>query len=400
MAIEQKEAHSPAPGIDKEQRVAATGSPRRGEDTPVHQMRAVTLANYLEVASSVGLDGLRMLRQAGIPPEALADPENRLPANAVISLLDRSAELSGCESFGLLLAEQRSFASLGPLSLLLERLPNVREVIRAAIDFERHMNDIVAISLEDGGDICLIRLDLAPGFWSVQAFDHVVAIAYRVLVAASGNRWKPDCVHLVRRAPDDAAPWRRVYAVPIEFGATFNGLSSTSAAMLVPNPNADEVMARHARQLLHLVPIDSTEDAVNERVRRAITLLLPSGRATAGQVAAQLGMSARSLQRRLDDEGHRFGELLNWVRRELATAYLASSAHPITTIAGLLGYASPSSFTRWFAGTFGTSPQAWRAEHAGREGGRPSRRRGSTTANDRRAALGPRHLEDGGEDGT
>lgn len=337
----------------------------------MHQMRAATLTNYIEIANSVGLDGFRMLRQAGISPEALADPENRLPASAVIELIDRSAELSGCDSFGLLLAERRSFASLGPLSLLLERLPNVREVIEAAIAFEKHMNDIVAISLDDAGDTCLIRLDLAPGFWSVQAFDNAMAVAYRVLIAASGNRWQPDCVHLVRRAPDDPAPWRRVYAVPIEFGATFNGLSSTGAAMRVPNPNADEVMAHHARQLLHLVPVDSAEDAVNERVRRAITLLLPGGRATIDQVAAQLGMSARSLQRRLDEEGHQFVELLGWVRRELATAYLANSSHPITTIAGLLGYASPSSFTRWFAGTFGTSPQAWRGEHVG---GRSRRR--------------------------
>ena len=331
---------------------------------PVHRMRAATLANYIEVASSVGLDGPRMLRDAGIPREWLETPERRVPASAIIGLLDRSAELSGCDAFGLLLAERRAFASLGPLSLLLERLSNVREVIQATIDFSRHLNDVIALSLDDVGDTCLVRVDLEPGFWSVQAFDYVVAAAYRILVATSGGRWQPDCVHLLRRAPVDQGPWRRVYAVPIEFGATFNGLSSTGAAMRVPNPKADEVMARHARQLLHLVPVDSREDAVNERVRRAITMLLPSGRATIDQVAAQLGMSARSLQRRLDDEGHQFGELLGWVRRELATAYLANSAHPVTTIAGLLGYASPSSFTRWFAGTFGTSPQAWRSEHA------------------------------------
>lgn len=336
----------------------------------MHRMRAATLANYIEVANSVGLDGPRMLREAGIPPELLASPEQRLPARAVIELLDRSAELSGCDGFGLLLAERRTFSSVGPLSLLLERLPNVREVIQATIDFSRHLNDVIAISLDDVGETCLVRIDLEPGFWSMQAFDLVVATAYRILIATSGNRWQPDCVHLVRRAPDDPVPWRRVYAVPIEFGATFNGLSSTGAAMRVPNPKADEVMARHARQLLHLVPVDSAEDAVNERARRAIMMLLPNGRATIEHVAAQLGMSARSLQRRLDGEGHQFGELLCWVRRELATAYLANSAHPVTTIAGLLGYASPSSFTRWFAGTFGTSPQAWRAEHAGARGRR------------------------------
>jgi AraC-like DNA-binding protein len=225
------------------------------------------------------------------------------------------------------------------------------------------MNDVTEISLEDAGNACLIRLDLAPGYWSVQVFDYMVAMAYRILIVASGKRWKPDCVHLVRKAPDDPVPWRRVFAVPIEFDATFNGFSSSQAAMLVPNPLADEAMARHARRILHLVPVQPVQEGMGDRVRRSIRLLLPSGRATIDQVAAQLGMSARSLQRRLDEDGRQFGELLSEVRRELATAYLANSGHPVTTVAGLLGYASPSSFSRWFAGAFGTSPQAWRSDH-------------------------------------
>jgi AraC-like DNA-binding protein len=238
------------------------------------------------------------------------------------------------------------------------------------------MNDVLTPSLEDTGDTCLIRLDFAAGFWSVPMFDHAVAMAYRVFTTASGNAWKPDCAHLVRKAPRDAGPWRRFFAVPIEFGSTFNGLSSTAEAMLRPNPNADEAMARNALHLLQLAHVE-TADTTSERVRRSITLLLPSRRATIHQVAAQLGLSSRSLQRRLDDEGHRFAELLAGVRRDLAAAYLTNSAHPVTTVSSLLGYASPSSFTRWFAGSFGTSPQAGRGSQAarGQSGPAPSRRR-------------------------
>jgi len=334
-------------------------------------MRAVTLGTYLEVAASVGLDGPSMLRRAGISPEILEKPAHQIPASTVIGLLERSAKVSGCENFGLLLAEARTFASLGPITLLFARLPNVREVMRAAIDFQSHINDIISMSVDDVGDTCLIRLDVAAGFWSVQMFDQYVAMAYRVLTEATSNGWMPDCVHLVRKAPDDPAPWRRAYAVPIEFDATFNGLSSTAEAMARANPNADATMARHARQLLNLVHVESVDTMV-DRVRRSIILLLPSGRATIDQIAAQLGLSPRSLQRRLDDEGEQFAEVLAGVRRELATAYLANSTHPITTVAELLGYASPSSFTRWFAEEFGKSPQAWRADQAaGEEAGPP-----------------------------
>src|SRR5262245_57037438 len=104
---------------------AGTGA---GQDmTP--RVRAVTLTSYIEVARFVGLDPYAMLMEKRINPQQLADPELRLSAAAVISLLEDSASLSGCMEFGILMAKCRSFASLGPLSLLLQHLPSPKEAI-------------------------------------------------------------------------------------------------------------------------------------------------------------------------------------------------------------------------------------------------------------------------------
>lgn len=337
----------------------------------MHQMRAVSLTGYVEIAHSLGLDGERLLRENGITPAALRDPENRLPAEAVVRLLERSAEQSGHDDFALLMAEARTFASLGPVSLLLERLPNVRAMVLASIELQAQFNDITSISLDEDGDTALIRFDLVPAYWSAQLFDYVVTMAYRTLTGASGNRWRPECVHLMRAAPADPAPWRRVFGGSIEFDAAFNGMSSPRADMLLPNPSADETMAQHARRLLKLVPMGSSEETAADRVRRQIGVLLPSGRATLGQVAQRLGQSPRSLQRHLEGEGQPFGALLDEVRRELAQAYLGQTDRPITSVAGLLGYVTPSSFTRWFASAFGISPLAWRTERRARGKGGP-----------------------------
>lgn len=333
----------------------------------MHQMRAAALTGYLEVARSVGLDGERVLREAGLPLRALADPENRLPAIRVLRVIDRSAELSHCEHFGLLMAEARSFASLGPVSLLLERLPNVRAMVLASIELEAHLNDVVTITLDEHGDTALIRFGLLPGFRSVTLFDYLVALGARTLSGGSGGQWQPECFHFTRRVPADPAPWRRVLGPSIEFDAAFDGLSSPLADMMAPNPRADETMAQHARRLLNLVKTVSGEDTPSDRVRREIGIMLPTRRVTFDQVAARLGYSARSLQRQLESEGHQFGDLLNEVRRELALGYLADTDRPVTAVAGLLGYAAPSSFTRWFTQTFGMSPQAWRAERRAME---------------------------------
>ena len=332
----------------------------------MQQIRAISLLGYVEVAASVGLNGPAMLRGVGISNEALSDPENRIPATLVAELLETSAARSGREDFGLLTAQRRMFANLGPVSMLLTHLPNLREVVRVCIDYQRHFNDIVDISLEDDGDGCLIKLALEPRLQRDQIVDQTMGVAHRVLLGASGGSWCPECVHLTRRTPRNRLPWQRFFAAPIEFAAACNGFSCSREALLVANPRADATMALHARRLLGFVPLDAGPKPASERVRRAIATLLPAGRATLEQVAAQMAISPRSMQRQLAGEGCRFGDLLNDVRKELAAAYLKSSAHPVTAVAGLLGYASPSAFTRWFAGAFGNSPQAWRAAQAER----------------------------------
>jgi len=332
----------------------------------MQQIRAVSLLGYEDVAASVGLDGPAMLRGVGIAKEALADPENRIPAVAVAELLKLSAARSGREDFGLLTAQKRMFANLGPVSMLLEYLPNLREVVRVAIDYQRHFNDIVDISLEEDGDGCLIKLALEPGLGGDQIVDQTIGVAHRVLLGASGGSWRPECVHLARPPPRDRLPWQRFFSAPIEFAASCNGFSCSADSLLVPNPRADATMALHARRLLGLVSVDAGPKPLTQRARRAIATLLPDGRATLDQVAAHMALSPRSLQRQLAAEDCRFGELLADVRQELAAAYLRNPAQPVTSVAGLLGYASPSAFTRWFASVFGASPQSWRAAEAER----------------------------------
>jgi AraC-like DNA-binding protein len=327
----------------------------------MHQVRAVSLSNYVGVANAVGLDGKAMLRLVGLTPEMLRDPERRVPAGAATRLLELSAEQSGREDFGLLMASCRTFASLGPVAMLLERLPDTREIVRTAIARQRHFNDVVEISLEETGDSCVVKFTLAPGYNSPHVTDAMLGMAERTLSGATSGAWYPEAVHLMRRPPRDPGPWRRFFRCPVEFTSSFNGFSSSSGIMSRRNPKADAVMAANARRLLDLLPVAEGPSDVPERVRRSIAQLLPRGQVGLGRVAADMGMSARSLQRHLAQDGSTFAALLEEVRHELASGYLAHSAHPITAVAGLVGYASPSAFTRWFASSFGMSPQEWRA---------------------------------------
>lgn len=327
----------------------------------MRQMRAATLTGYLEVARHVGLDPFEMLRQFEIRPDFLDKAENRHAARPIVELLEESATRSGCTCFGLLLADCRSFSELGPLCLLLERLPTVRHVAKALSDYRRHFNDIVDIVLDEGDETSLIVVELLPDFVSAQIIDLTVARLFRNLTGASGGRWIPASVHLTHEAPSDTSIFKRYFPCRIEWRSSFNGLSCPTDSLGIPNPLADEIRARHASQLLNLVELGPEDAPVADQARRAISLLLPDGRATVEQVAMNLGLSPSAFRRRLERENRVFASLLNEVRRDLALRYLSNSTHTITTISDLIGYTSISSFTRWFTGEFGMSPVTWRS---------------------------------------
>ena len=351
-------------------------------------LRVATLTGYEGLAHSLGLDGPAMLERAGLHRDVLQDPENRIPAEAVARLLRASAREADCENFGLLLAERRPFGRLGPVAMLLERLPDLRQIVRAAIAYQKHLNDVVEIALEETAEGYCLRLTFQGGPWPPQFCDMVLANAHRVLKAASDGIWSPEVVHAARAPPADVAPWRRVFAAPLEFDSEVNGFSVSREVMETPNPRADPVMAANARRLLDLVPVGTRAGGLADHVRRTIGQLLADGQANIGQVAAQLGMSPRSLQRRLEGEGLRFDALLEEVRRDLAATYLGQSTQRITSVAGLLGYASPSSLSRWFARAFGMSPLAWREERR-RLGGQSAVAGAASGKNGMRASNSP-----------
>lgn len=331
------------------------------------QVRTQTLTNYFEVARFCGLDPYRMLRRFRISPVLLEDPDATLPSNAVADLLEASAAESGCESFGLLMAECRTLSSLGPLSLLLAHQGTARDVLDSLIEYQSVLNEVMSLDIEhapDGekGGLAIIRAGFIGGYDGRQAIELVMAIISRTVSDLVSGRWHPDLAYFRHPAPADLSHHRRIFQCPLVFDADFNGLICSEAALDAPNPAAESVMARHAKRYLDMLVPSPADGSMSERARRALYLLLPAGRATLEQVGANLGQHPRALQRLLEREGRSFAVLLNEVRRELALRYLASPANSVGAAAQMTGYATLSSFSRWFAAEFGMSPAQWRAE--------------------------------------
>jgi AraC-like DNA-binding protein len=142
----------------------------------------------------------------------------------------------------------------------------------------------------------------------------------------------------------------------LQFNSEFNAIVVMTCDLDRTNVKADTALAVHARQLLESA-MSLTPGTAAEDVDQLIRLLMPAGRATIQVCAASMGVTVRTLQRKLDTEGESFSALLNGARMQLATEYMTNRSMRITDIADLLGYGSIGAFTRWHTQIFGYPPR-------------------------------------------
>jgi AraC-like DNA-binding protein len=329
-------------------------------------VRAAALSNYGQVARQVGLDPTRMLRRAKLDLAVLKNPDLRIPAVVVAALLEESAAQSGCATFGLRMAEARQLSDLGAISLLLKHQGTLREIFAMMARYRHWLNEALAMHIEEFNDLVIIREELVSEGEPLarQSNELAVGTILRMFRALLGDRWQPDSVHFIHSAPADTSVHRRLFGPNLQFDSDFNGIVCAAADLDRPNPAADPVMAAYAQQFMETLPKSEPGSATLD-TRKAIYLLLPTGKASIEQVARNLGLHLRTLQRQLEAENVSFSDLLNDVRRDLAIRYLPNKQYSLLQIAEILGYSQLSSFTRWFSLEFGASPSRWRVANVG-----------------------------------
>jgi len=252
------------------------------------------------------------------------------------------------------------------MSLLLAHQRTLRDALAAVTRYRHLLNDAISLGIEEAGPLVIVREEVLVEHGRPagrQAIELAIGVVFRMFRALLGSDWKPRDVRFTHPAPPDLAVHRRVFGAHVRFDAGFNGIVCEARDLDRPNPSADPAMAGHALRYVESLP-GAQQPSLAQEVRRSILVLLPRGRASIEQVAQALGTHPRMIQRTLEKSGESFSSLLNATRRELVPRYLENPAYSLTQVAELLGYAFPSSFTRWFSAEFGEAPARWRAARA------------------------------------
>jgi AraC-like DNA-binding protein len=325
-------------------------------------VRTATLDGYLGLARSVGLDPARILTYAGIAVADLAVPDKWVPASAVSRVLERSANESGLEDFGLRLAGLRRLATLGPLSVVLSQEPDLRSALRLLVRYEHSYNEALRMRLDEDGDLATMRLwfefgEPAP---TRQATELATAALLGIVRELLGRQWEPLSICFSHRAPASLDAHRAAFGPRLQFGHEFSGLVFYATDLDAANTASDPLLRPYADQLRQALGAPPAA-TVTGQVTQLVEMLLPVGRCSTHQVARSLGVTQRTLHRQLAAEGQSFSAIVHTTREALAERYLAAERYSLTDVSELLGFTSPSAFSRWFRQRFGVSPTEWRA---------------------------------------
>jgi AraC-like DNA-binding protein len=191
--------------------------------------------------------------------------------------------------------------------------------------------------------------------------------ALRLFRVLTGQNLVPQDFWIAHHRPGTNSEMVRFVGTVVKFGATTDEFALDANARELPLTHADPYLNNLLLKYCEAALTDrgGNVSQLRTRVENAISSLLPHGRVVVDDVARSLGMSKRTLARKLSDEGLNFTEVLQQLRRDLAVRYLDDPKLHISKIAWLLGFNEVSAFTHAFKRWTGKTPSQMRIGSAG-----------------------------------
>jgi AraC-like DNA-binding protein len=336
---------------------------------PPDQIQVSNVRPAAEASLARGLQR-RDLEAIGLSAEVLADPDGSVTGDATYAHFEAMERLGDYAGFVADATERHGVASLGVVGLACRTLTTVGEALACHHRFQHITNRTARYSSSVEGQHLVLAEERwgtpRPGLLLVSEYTLVVAV--RLLSLAAGR--PVAVVELRSRRPTVPAAERAaieaLVGAPLRAGADQARLVLEGSVVGLPVEGADPDLAAYFEGVLSkAASFSANESALLSRIRASIQRSLATATPTLGHVGRDLAMSPRTLQRRLQEEGLSFADLLADTRRQLALGYLSDDALSLAEVAWLLGYREETSFFRAFRRWTGTTPTAWRAQ-AGR----------------------------------
>jgi len=317
----------------------------------------------------VGLSPAAVLRQARLPATLHLGEDRAVTTAQYFALWTALEDLAADPGLGIKLVEKTDTAAHPPSSLAAFFARDYRDGLHRIARFKRLCTP-EQLHIAEGKGECTITSEwlYATAAEPAIAVDVTFASLLELGRRGTGQHLTPRRVDFTRVRPKSRVH-RAHFGCPIRFGARRNALVLNSADLDRPFPGHNpELLAILTPALASALGELQAQSSITEHAKVVLKRSLASGRPELADVARELGMSERTLQRRITDEGATFRELLVEARQELGRQLLSDPAADIDEVACLLGYQDASSFYRAFRDWEGVTPSQWRELHGSRAG--------------------------------
>ncbi len=300
-----------------------------------------------------------ILKKAGLTRRQVSNPDAQIPFHKHAALLTLAAEATGDDCFGLHLSTSIAPQQAGVLGYVLLNSATLGDALVNLVRYYRVLTEGPEFDFKVGKKEAMVVARMTDPLVvdERQTVEFGLGILYRSCQLITGRNLRLSWVEFQHAKHKDARTVRQVVGAPVRYGQDRSAMVFEAKLLDCPVETADnellKILKRHCQQVLGARP--KANDLIFE-VQQLITTLLPSGQPKIDAVAQKLGMSSRTLTRRLAEDGLTYKGLLDEVRRKLALKYLKDRRISLKKVTYLLGYSEVSAFYHAFHRWTGLSP--------------------------------------------
>jgi AraC-like DNA-binding protein len=322
------------------------------------------LSALVRAVETYGIDPHDLL-VGELKTDDLSDPVNaRIDHDSMTRLWKRAAVITKDPAIGLVAAHFVGPATFGSLSFAMNASDSALSALRALARYDQLVSNAATVSLRVDDQYVELTHQMRGTLGAWEQKDGVVAAVLNICRSLGDPSLRYEKVIIGRPVPKDTSKWRTYFSIEPEFqgnGTSFMRFSKVAVAKRCPTyePEIYELSISLLERKLQQIGKSSFLAQVKGQMIEG----LEQGNVHIDLVAEKLGISRRTLQRRLWSESHfTYSKLFQAVRQSLANRYLQSTTRPIEEISDMLGYSNVSSFSRSFRKSFGATPSEYRRE--------------------------------------
>ena len=316
-----------------------------------------------ERARREGVEVDSLLREAGLTHQQIDDPCARLDVKSQIKFLELAATALKDECLGFHLAQKCDLRVIGLLHYVLASSDTLGEALQRGVRYSAIVNEGIALKFREGNDVTInieyVGIARHSDRHQIESFMVTLVRTCRQL---TNRHLLPSRVSFIHRRSEDTSEFNAFFGSDVTFGAAVDEVAFSTSIRQMPvvgaDPYLNELLLKYCQEAL--ADRSTKRSSFGSSVENVIALHLPHGKARVGEIARRLGVSQRTLARRMSSEGLTFAGVLQRLKSDLAKRHLADETLSISEIAWLVGYQDVSAFTHAFKRWTGRAPGAIR----------------------------------------